>query len=130
MRTTGTLLLLLILSARLYAGEILDSTETDLGSGFHELHTTEINGKFQYLYYHDRKLGQFGSYSISPSGHYAAFHDVRTGQIFLFRSSDQSLEQLTRESIKSTGKYTWNEKFEILQVTLPDQAEPLQFALE
>ena len=67
MRTTGTLLLLLILSARLYAGEILDSTETDLGSGFHELHTTEINGKFQYLYYHDRKLGQFGSYSISPA---------------------------------------------------------------
>jgi hypothetical protein len=122
--------ILIIAPLALHAAELTDTREIDLGSGFRELRGSENGNSIRYLYKGERKLGQLGNYSISPSGSYAAFQDTPAGNLYLYRAYDQSMEQLTKEFIAPARKYTWNETLEILEVTFNGKTKPHSFALE
>jgi hypothetical protein len=123
-------IILLISAMTLNAAELTNTNEKDLGSGFYELSGTDSGIQVRYLQYGEKKLGQLGNYSISPSGSYAAFQDTPAGNLYLFRVYDQSLEQLTKEFIAPASKYTWNETLEILDVKFKGNTNPKSFAIE
>ncbi len=130
MKKIACILIFWITSSTLYAAELTNTREIDLGAGFRELRGTENEVRVRYLYYREKKLGQLGNYSISPSSAYAAFQDTPAGNLYLFRVYDQSLEQLTKEFIAPASKYTWNETLEILEVKFDGKAKAQSFALE
>ena len=130
MKGLAIFILLFISSIALNAAGLTDINEIDLGSGFRELRGTENGNKVRYLHYGEKKLGQLGNYSISPSRSYVAFQDTPAGNLYLFRVDDQSLEQLTKEFIAPASKYTWNETLEILDVKFKGKTNPQSFAIE
>jgi len=129
MRTLASFIILFFY-ASVSNSEILDARVTNLGYGFQEVNATETDGKFRYLYFGDRKLGKLGNYSISPSGNYAAFQDSPAGNLYLFRTADKTMEQLTKEFIAPATKYSWNETLEIVDVKFSGKKETMSFAIE
>jgi len=123
-------LLLLFLPGSLMASETPEVESINIGSGFIVKKTSTDEGQIRQLYYGENKLGQIGTHSISPSGHYAAFQDVPAGYIYLYRVDDNHIEQLTREFIAPTRKYTWDETLEIVRIEFTNNAKPLSFAIE
>lgn len=123
-------LLLLFLTGSLMASETPGVESVNLGSGFFVKKTSTNKEQVRHLYYGENKLGQIRNYSISPSGHYAAYQDEPAGHIYLYRTDDNHTEQLTREFIAPTRQYTWNETLEIVRIEFTNNTKPLSFAIE
>lgn len=123
-------LLLLFFAGSLIAAEPTKAESVNIGSGFIVKKTVTNDGQIRQLFYGKNKLGQIGNYSISPSGHYAAFQDAPAGNIYLYRVDDNHIEQLTRDFIAPTRQYSWDETLEILRVEFTNNAKPMSFAIE
>jgi len=128
---------LFFFSAALYAGEVISSESVDRGSGFSELKTVERQAdspnetsKHRYLYHKNRKLSEVSKYSISPSGSYAAYVVEPTGNIILYSSSDGQITALTKKFIAPVKKFSWNETFEVIEVSFKGKEPAKNFALE
>lgn len=130
MRRTLAPLIFLLLYTSVSNSETLDTRVTNLGYGFQEVSATETDGKFRYLYFGDRKLGKLGNYSISPSGNYVAFQDKPAGNLYLFRTTDKTMEQLTKDYIAPAKRYSWNETLEFVEIKFTGIKETMSFAIE
>jgi len=104
---------------------IVERTE-EVGSGFRRVMLAEfITGGFEsiyhgeYLFYRDRKLGDFHSAAISPSRKYAAFVETdfqvppKENQygfhVFLFRVEQQTIARMTDKPLFDFGCLDWDE---------------------
>ena len=116
-----------------------------LGAGFRRVQLEEfITGGFEsiyhgeYLYFRDRKLGEFGSSSVAPSRQLAVFaeddlnsplRDDHFGfHVFLFRASDQKVIQLTQELQYDWKGFEWDESAGYL-ILRHHHAPPERFSL-
>ena len=87
----------------------------DVGFGFREVLRNEVMppsafeavGHFRFLYYRDQQLSQFDTYSISPSGRYAAFQDGPSGDIVLFVAKSRSRRVVRKYPGALVERYTW-----------------------
>ncbi len=95
-------LFILFMANSLIASAIAETDNVSIKSGFFVKDVNSDEGQIRQLYYGKKKLGQLSSYSISPSGQYAAFQDKPAGHIYLYRVDDDHLERLTREFIATT----------------------------
>lgn len=107
-----------------------DINKKDLRNGY-SLHTlvTE-SGNIKQLFHKEKLLGESHSYSIAPSGEYVVFQDAPSGQLFLYRVSDDALIQLANASPGSVKSYKWNETLEVVQMFFENEQEALSFAIE
>ena len=86
----------------------------ELGFGFRRLTIAKSNGfetgHYPFLFYHNQLLGQIGPPpSISPSGEYAVYQDVRNGKLFLFRRRDERTTTLAQAGLGPVTRYIWHE---------------------
>jgi hypothetical protein len=56
------------------------------------------------------ELGQYGSYSIAPSGKYALFQDGPTGAVVLFTAATAQRRLVAKFSGSLVEKYVWHER--------------------
>jgi hypothetical protein len=88
----------------------------DLGFGFREeMHAERTHGGFEavmhheYLFYKRQKLCSVGTCSVAPSGDYAIYQEGPSGNLFLFRSADRKITQLTPKFIALVQTFEWHE---------------------
>src|SRR4051794_29039896 len=88
MRGTWALLSISLLFINSAVAESEPETSRDVGFGFRVVIISALaqpnaweQGHFGSLFYKDLELGQYGSYSIAPSGKYALFQDGPTGAV-------------------------------------------------
>lgn len=90
----------------------------ELGSGFRRVTIARFNNnktelvRYPYLYYRDRLLSQIepkAPPSISPSGNYAVYADLRSGKLMLFRRADEKTTALTASFIGIPSQFVWHE---------------------
>src|ERR1700755_3518751 len=100
----------------LQRGKLPKGVETVEGLGFGLKRVTGAKsngfqtGHYPFLFYKDRLLAQLGpDPSISPSGEYAAYQDMRDGKLALFRRRDEKITFLTQASIGPVSRYIWHE---------------------
>jgi len=126
----------LLFSTLLFADEVISSETRDIGHGFELQKTTEIKSpsteqsKHRYLYHKGKKLAEIDKYSISPSGSYVAYMGAPAGDLYLFSKSDGKITRLTKQFIAPVKKFSWNETFEVLEVSFSGKAADKSFALE
>lgn len=96
---------------------------TDLGFGFKRVilaetsHSTfESIGHFEYLYYHEQRLCKVDACSVSPTGNYVIYQDGPSGNVFLFRSSDRKITQLTPKHFAYVDSFEWHEEARTVDV--------------
>jgi hypothetical protein len=109
-----TISLLLMSSAE--AGSEPESSK-DVGFGFRivirsgpEVPNAWEKGHFGFLFYKDLQLGQYGSYSIAPSGKYALFQDGPTGAVILFASTTAKRRVVAKFRGSLVEQYLWHER--------------------
>lgn len=137
MRLLLTYFSLVFMTTSLWAGVVIDSNITDLGSGYRKVRAIEKvsaasseTEQFTYLYYKDKKLGQASKYSISPSGEYLIFQDSTTGDIFLFDSASGKLELQKITKIVPVRKFSWNERMEYVKVRFTGKVPSINLPFE
>jgi len=86
----------------------------ELGFGFRRVTIAKSNGfeqgHYPFFFYHNRLLGQIGpAPSISPSGEYAAYQDVRNGKVMLFGRRDEKDTVLAQAGLGPVTRYIWHE---------------------
>lgn len=110
---------------------------TELGFGFRLLVVAEsVNvsfesiGHFEYLYYRDQRLCSSGTTSVSPSGNYAIYEDGHSGILFLFRTSDRKITQLTPNYIAYVDSFKWHEEARTVDAHFATRRKVKTFPLE
>lgn len=70
----------------------------------------ERYAQYRVLFYKNRELGIYDSYSIAPSGKYALFQDAPTEGIVLFTRATGKRQIVMRHPHSLAKKYTWREQ--------------------
>jgi len=106
--------LLLMNSAK---AESEPETSQDVGFGFRivirsgpAVPNAWEKGHFGFLFYKDLELGQYGSYSIAPSGEYALFQDGPTGAVVLFTPATAQRRVVAKSPGSLVEQYLWHER--------------------
>jgi hypothetical protein len=89
----------------------------DVGFGFRLVIRSEPTrpGAFErvaqygYFFYKDRELGQYESYSVSPSGKYALFQIAPAGDVVLFAPGTAKRRVVAKLSGSRAHQYVWME---------------------
>lgn len=129
-------LLLLILIVPMLHGCV--SRGTSLGHGYRIVHRTvdmrgverafEATAHYSDLYYFRQRLGEVGTYSISPSGRFALFED--TGRLMLFNRQARQTRVVTDGTFAVPREFAWDESGGIVNVTYYDKHTPSRIKLE
>lgn len=98
------------------AGAGVEATK-DVGFGFRLVIRSESTGpgaseniaQYGYFFYKDRELGQYESYSVSPSGKYALFQIAPAGDIVLFTPGTAKRRVVAKFSGSRAQQYVWME---------------------
>ena len=107
----------------------------DLGFGFRRLTIAKRNksemGHYPFLFYRDRLLCQIGPPpSISPSGNYAIYQDVRDGKLMLFRRSDEKITVLSATYIGVANPFVWHEDQGTVEAVLKREGVSAEYPLK
>lgn len=107
----------------------------ELGFGFRRVTIAKFNkfelGHYPFLYYRDRLICQIGSPpSISPSGNFATYQDIRTGKLMLFRRSDQKTTELTKTVVPVASAFVWHEDQGTVEAVLAKEQMSAVFPLQ
>ena len=122
--------IIFIMLQSLVSASAAESTRKSLRDGYSIQISQLDSGESMKLFHKTKLLGETHSYSIAPSGEYAAFQQSPAGQLFLYRVSDDALNELAKQSPGAVKKYSWNETYEIVRIYFDNQQETLSFAIE
>ena len=107
----------------------------ELGFGFRRLTIAKLNktelGHYPFFFYRNRLLCQIGPPpSISPSGNFAIYQDVRTGKLNLFRRSDEKVIELTKTPIGVAQPFVWHEDKGTVEAEIGKEGMSMEFPLK
>jgi len=107
----------------------------ELGFGFRRITIAKSNkgqvSHYPFFYYRTRLLCQIGPPpSISPSGNFAVYQDVRSGKLILFRRRDEKATDLTSSFIGEANPFVWHEQEGTVEAVLRKQAMSAVFPLQ
>jgi len=106
----------------------------DLGFGFRRVTIAKLNktemGHYPFFYYRNRLLCQIGPPpSISPSGNFAVYQDIRTGKLSLFRRSDEKVIELTKTPVGVAQPFLWHEEQGTVEAEIGREGMSMVFPL-
>ena len=110
----------------------------DLGSGFRRITVAKFNanktelGHYQFFYYRDRRLSQITVTppSISPSGNFAAYQEVPSGKLMLFRRADEKSVALTTSFLGPIRQFVWHEQDGTVEAVLSSDGVSAVYSLK
>ena len=69
-----------------------------------------------YLFYRDRKLGPYSTFSVAPGGQLILYQDGRSSEMMLFRPADDKLVRLTRNLRDVADQYEWSDNLRQVRI--------------
>jgi len=70
----------------------------------------------EYLFYRDRKLGPFTTFSVAPGAKLILYQDGRSSEMMLFRPADDKLIRITRNLQDVADRYEWSRNLREVRV--------------